>query len=251
MSNQDNNCVRVSVLITNHNYGQFLPLCVGSLLSQLTSKEIELIIVDDGSTDGSLDVIDSLKDRHSTQFHSFMTLRLDTNRGKLHALNVGLRQVTGAVTIILDADDYLDAEYIDRTVDMLIKSNAVNDKIAFVYTDCWLVNEEGTILSRGKSTHFDASLLRTKSYVPECAPTWTCALHAALPFNETIRVATKHHKWQKILDAGWEGVYLEEPLFYYRMHYCNLSGIGLRILSEILDDGPRSSSILSGYWPTV
>ena len=50
----------------------------------------------------------------------------------------------------------------------------------------------------------------------------------AAPYDEAIRKGTKHHKWKKIVANGWNGRHLAEPLFCYRMHDANLSGIGKR-----------------------
>ncbi len=236
-----------SIIIPNYNYRKFLPRAVESLAEQ-TYNRMELIIVDDGSSDDSREFIESLKGFYRDRFERFESLLLEENRGKLHALNRGIPLIHGEITIILDADDYLEIDYITEIVDILIDTNAKNKMIGFVYTDCWLVNSAGDMLARGKSTSFDKKLLKTSSYIPTCAPIFTSILQDVLPFDERILIGVKHHMWKKIINAGWEGLYLAKPLFYYRMHDQNLSGIGKKVLNDV-ERATTKVYILSGYWP--
>ena len=52
-----------------------------------------------------------------------------------------------------------------------------------------------------------------------------------------------------VLGLGWWGKHIAEPLFYYRMHDANISGIGKAVLAEVAR-GQNGHRILSGYWPT-
>jgi glycosyltransferase involved in cell wall biosynthesis len=239
----------ISIVITNFNYSFFLRRCIISLVKQ-NLKNIEILIIDDGSTDNSKGEIELLKNQYGDFFYEFNTIFLKQNGGKLHALNIGLAMVKGDITIILDADDYLVPHYIKTTVNKLISGHSQNEQVAFVYTDCYLVDENDQIIGQGKSTPFDIDLLICESYIPECAPTLTKVLKESLPFDETIRIGTKHHKWLKIVRNDWVGLYLPLPLFFYRMHENNLSGIGNKILSE-LNENSSSAKLLSGYWPSA
>jgi glycosyltransferase involved in cell wall biosynthesis len=239
----------VSIIIPNHNYKSFLRAAVESLVRQTYSR-MELLVVDDGSTDGSPELVEVLKSSYRARFERFDSILLRENRGKLHALNKGLPLAHGEVTVVLDADDYLDRSYIEKTVCALLNAKANNRKVGFAYTDCWLVDSECTRLARGRSMPFDGELLRTLSYIPCCATTVTRVLQEALPFDESIRVGTKHHKWRKIAASGWRGLYLQKPLFFYRMHDRNISGIGERVLHEA-QQGDRKMYLLSGYWRTA
>lgn len=87
----------VSVIITNYNYGRFLRSAIDSVLKQ-TLPSVECIVVDDGSTDGSKEIIASYK-RVSTIFQ--------VNQGQAAALRAGARIARGRIIISLDADDFL------------------------------------------------------------------------------------------------------------------------------------------------
>lgn len=88
----------VSVIIDNFNYARFLRTAVDSALAQ-TYATVEVIVVDDGSTDNSRDVISSYGDRVSAVFKP--------NGGHASAFNAGFRASRGSIVMFLDADDAL------------------------------------------------------------------------------------------------------------------------------------------------
>lgn len=238
----------LSVLIPSHNYGRFLPFTVESVIAQ-DYGPIELIIVDDGSSDDSKKIAKELL-AASDRFVKSKVIALEKNRGKLGAINEGLAHLHGEYCIILDADDLLDANYASRCIAELNKTREKDPKVGFVYTDCHLISEIGEEIDRGRSTAFKPELIKQYSFIPEPAVVLTEILQQAGPFDESIRRGTKHHKWQRIINNGWWGQYIAEPMFSYRMHGNNLSGIGQRVIGEIRS-GQGGERILSGYWPTV
>lgn len=235
----------LSVIVPNFNYGQYIERAIRSVVDQ-DYGPVELIVVDDGSTDDSsaaakraLAGADRLVRAELIEFGS--------NRGKLAALNAALEVAAGEYTVILDSDDFLADDYASRCITTLRRARLRDDRIGFVYTDCTLVDRNDAYIDRGRSTRFDAALVERLSFLPEPAVTLTEALRGAAPFDESIRKATKHHKWRRIVANGWSGVHLAEPLFNYRMHDTNMSGIGRKVLSEA-ETGNRGERILSGYW---
>jgi hypothetical protein len=88
----------VSILVNNYNYGQFLEQAIESCLSQ-TYQPVEVIVVDDGSTDDSDQVIASFGDR--------IIPVLKQNGGQGSAINAGYQVSQGSLIVMLDADDYL------------------------------------------------------------------------------------------------------------------------------------------------
>lgn len=237
----------LTVIIPNYNYAAYIAEAIHSVFEQSYSP-IELIIVDDGSTDGSLEVIDKTLSKAPDNIERSEVIRQHKNAGKLAAINVALEKSLGEYCIILDADDLLTKDYAKRCINRLIEVREHNGDVGFIYTDCYLIDEEGTQLDRGRSTAFDRRKLLTMSFIPEPAVTITQLLKDAAPYDEEIRRGTKHHKWLRIVENGWIGFHLAEPLFSYRMHGENLSGIGKRVSTE-LESGRRGERILSGYWP--
>ena len=239
----------ISAIVCNFNYGAFIYEALDSLARQ-TRKPDRLIIVDDGSDDASRAVIDKFLAARGDLFAHCDFIRNARNIGKLASLNIALELVDTKFSFILDSDDFIPEHAIASLLSHLLESQQTVQETGFVYSDSYLVDRDGDIIGRGRSAEWSLERLSTHSYIPECALTESVALKAAAPFDESIRVGTKHHKWARIARAGWIGRYVDEPLFCYRMHDSNLSGIGRSVLAEE-DDSGRKDRLLSGYWPVA
>src|SRR5687768_1880208 len=88
--------MRLSVLINNYNYGRYLRQCIDSALSQ-DWRDFEVIVVDDGSTDMSREIIASYAGSIIPVFK--------TNGGQASCFNAGFAEATGDIIFMLDADD--------------------------------------------------------------------------------------------------------------------------------------------------
>jgi glycosyltransferase involved in cell wall biosynthesis len=97
----------VSIVINNYNYGRFLAEAIDSALSQ-NYDNIEIIVVDDGSTDNSRDVISGYGTR--------VTSVLKANGGQASAFNAGFARSRGDVILFLDSDDVLVPDIVERVV---------------------------------------------------------------------------------------------------------------------------------------
>lgn len=125
-SMSNNSCNRlVSVLIPVYNAGIYLLPSVKSILDQ-TYKNLEIIIIDDGSTDSCIDSIAGLQD------HRLQILR-KTNEGKSSALNLALKIIKGSFWMIQDADDISYPERVSKQVAAL--SNDPELAAVFVGTE--------------------------------------------------------------------------------------------------------------------
>lgn len=237
----------LSVVIPNYNYARFVAEAIASIAAQ-TYSPIELIVVDDASTDNSVEAIREALEEHEGRFVSARLIAMEENAGKLAALNRALPHVRGKYFVIHDSDDVLTPGYATRTIAELEDARAEDPSIAIIYTDCMLISATGETLDRGKSAAFDPALLERYSFIPEPAMCLAAPVLDAGPYDEAIRKGTKHHKWKRIVANGWNGRHIPEPLFCYRMHDGNLSGIGKRVIAEV-ERGEGGERILSGYWP--
>ncbi|OOF41837.1 hypothetical protein BKK49_04180, partial [Rodentibacter rarus] len=103
--------VSLSFVVPVYNVEKYLAQCLESLVSQSVSKEI--IIVNDGSTDGSLAVAEEYLSRYS-----FITIINQHNQGLSAARNAGLRQAKGRYVYFVDSDDWLVEMQFDRMVEI-------------------------------------------------------------------------------------------------------------------------------------
>jgi glycosyltransferase involved in cell wall biosynthesis len=97
----------VSVIIGNYNYGQYLGDAIESIFQQ-TYPHIELIVVDDGSTDQSRQVMETYGDR--------IVALYQTNGGQTAAFNTGIAQAQGEIVCFLDSDDTFHPEKVAKMV---------------------------------------------------------------------------------------------------------------------------------------
>lgn len=100
--------MKVSVIIPVYNVEQYLSDCLNSVINQ-TLKDIEVIAVNDGSTDGSLDILN----RYSYKY-SFIKVISQPNKGQGMARNIGLKKSNGEYIYFLDGDDYVDKSTLEE-----------------------------------------------------------------------------------------------------------------------------------------
>lgn len=127
-----------SVIIPCYNAERFVAEAIESALSQ-TYDKIEVLVVDDGSTDNSLDVIRRYEDR--------VTLLSGPNRGACAARNTGLEYSHGEFIQFLDADDTLEPDAISRRL------AAFSPDVDVVFGDRICVREDGSRIARYVSQH--------------------------------------------------------------------------------------------------
>lgn len=92
----------ISVIMPNYNHGKWLPRSVGAIVSQAIPS-IEIVLIDDGSTDNSLEVIADLCERH----HCIRLIKHDTNLGPHAAVRSGLATARGEFLLLAAADDFI------------------------------------------------------------------------------------------------------------------------------------------------
>ena len=125
------NSLKVSVIIPVYNTGAYVEEAVRSIMNQ-TLREIEIIVIDDGSTDNSLSVIEKLaREDNRIQYLS------QVNQGQSVARNVGIEKAAGAYVYIMDSDDFLE----DNAL-LLCYEKAKQGKLDFVVFNAVILNEE-------------------------------------------------------------------------------------------------------------
>jgi glycosyltransferase involved in cell wall biosynthesis len=105
---------KLSVVIPNYNHGRHLPECLEALLNQAHPPS-EIIVVDDGSTDNSVEIVQNLAKNHP-QIRLF---RHEKNKGTIHAVNLGLEKATGDYLFLSAADDKVRPEFLEKTLSLL------------------------------------------------------------------------------------------------------------------------------------
>ena len=107
----------VSIIIPVYNIENYVEKCIDSALAQ-TYKNIEILLIDDGSTDSSGEICDSYKDKDAR-----IKVIHKVNGGLGSARNIGIINCTGNYIYFLDGDDYIDADLVENCVNIMDKGN--------------------------------------------------------------------------------------------------------------------------------
>ena len=106
----------ISIIVPIYNAEKYLNKCIDSLVNQ-TKKELEFILINDGSTDSSEDIIKSYKDKRIKYFKN-------KNQGIGKTRNFGIDKATGKYLMFLDSDDYLDINACEKLYNKAIKEKS-------------------------------------------------------------------------------------------------------------------------------
>ena len=131
----------ISIIVPVYNTEAYLAKCLDSLLAQ-SYNNIEIMVVDDGSTDGSREICDAYKEKDIR-----VKVIHKTNGGLSSARNAGLFKATGDYISFVDSDDYVAKTYIEDLL-QLIKDNAADISICGILA----VNEAGDPIKANKNT---------------------------------------------------------------------------------------------------
>ena len=112
------NKIKISVIIPVYNVEKYLSKCLNSIINQ-TLKDIEIICVDDCSTDKSLNVLENF----SRNDNRFKTIKLSKNSKQGAARNKGLDIAQGKYITFVDADDFLETDFLEKTYNIAEETN--------------------------------------------------------------------------------------------------------------------------------
>lgn len=105
----------VSVIVTNYNYADYVLDCLTSIAQQSTLP-VECIVVDDCSSDDSVEKIDAFISEHAGEVR-FESVHLSSNQGQMNAFIEGFRRSTGDLIVFVDADDLLFPNFLETHLD--------------------------------------------------------------------------------------------------------------------------------------
>ena len=170
----------ISVIIPVYNVAAYLPQCLDSVLSQ-DHRELEVVLIDDGSTDDS----GVICDRYAEQ-DSRVNVIHQKNSGAAAAKNAGLRIATGEYLSFVDSDDYLEPDVYGYMLSALKETGA--DAIHCNFREVYQNRSEDCLVHKGRS------LVSGREYLRRFPKDWSCPL-----------------LWNKLYNRSlFDGVFFEE-----------------------------------------
>lgn len=195
--------VQVSVIVPAYNEELFVGRCLRSLLKQsLAHTEYEIIVVDDGSTDGTVAALSVFSD-------SIRLIRNKTNQGLPQSLNTGILSARGQFIVRVDADDYVHYEYLK----ILMMHLQLNHEIDAVACDYLLVNERQDVIR-----HVDCS-----AEPIGCGIMFRLSQLIDVGLYDPDFLRCEEEELRKRFERKYSIDKVRLPLYRYRMHEDNMS----------------------------
>lgn len=186
---------KISVIVPVYNTEKYLGKCLESLIKQ-EYKNLEIIIVNDGSTDDSALIIDSFSAKYSN-----ILVVAQENRGLSEARNTGIAKASGDYIAFVDSDDYVERAYFVHLMEAAEKADA--DMVICGYK---MVDEKGKIKCE----------VIPRQYIRNECEEWACRIMAAC-----FRMV-KRDFWIRQSLSFWKGVWGEDiPVVLFLNSMCN------------------------------
>ena len=193
---------RVSIVLVTWNSAPYLRRCLDGILQQ-TYRDRELLVVDNASTDSSVDLVAP---------HATRVIRNETNRGFSAAVNQALAAASGELLLILNPDCYLEAEYVERLVEVFDDARVGSATGMLLRAHGWDIEPTNVIDSMG------IRMTRNGRHLD---------LHQGAPANRQPPTANRFevfgvsgaaamHRVAFLRDVSIDGEALDEDFFAYR-----------------------------------
>lgn len=233
---------RVTVLLAVKDGEPWIGEAVTSVLGQ-TFHDLELLVVDDASTDRTLEIVEAFDDRR------VRVLRNDRNLGQVPSLNRGLREAHGELVARLDADDRCMPTRLERQVALL---DAEPD-VGLVGSWLELVDETGRRIGSLQERLEDRAGFLFQTLVMRVYVSHPAAMYRLAPalelggYDESTEPAEDKDLWRRLLLAGWDARIVPEPLVVYRLHDAQLSRTRAAYQRQV--DGESQERFLAALAP--
>ncbi|OUT99633.1 MAG: hypothetical protein CBB92_05370 [Flammeovirgaceae bacterium TMED32] len=203
----------ISVYITNYNYARFIKKAIDSVLSQ-SCHDYELLIIDDGSTDDSKNIIEGYASNPKIK------IIYQHNKGLNVTNNIAIRAASGKYIIRLDADDYL----VSNALEQMSGELEANPELGMIFPNYYYIDEKDQLIGEVVRHDFDnnkVSLLDQPAH-GACTMIRTDFLNKIGGYDESFNCQDGYELWIKFTQR-YKVTNLKEPLFYYRKHGANLT----------------------------
>ncbi len=220
---------KISILMTVFNSDTFLKKSIQSILGQ-TYENFEFIIVDDGSTDRSSEILNSINDKRLKIY------RLEKKIGRTKALNFGLKKCNTNIISIQDADDISNDDRLEKTM----KIFSQNQNVGLVFTNFDFINSEDEIIKDRKSLirpEYFRSDLTYMNVIAHSSVTFKRNLSSneKIFYDESFIYAQDYHLILRFLKNS-KLFLINEKLLRIRDHKKNMSNLKIYAKIRLLEN---------------
>ncbi|MEQ8476377.1 glycosyltransferase [Fulvivirga sp.] len=210
----------ITIYITNYNYEQFLRQSIESVLKQ-SLQDFDLLIIDDGSTDGSKAIIEEYRENNK------VSIIYQQNKGLNITNNVAMRMANGKYIMRLDADDFLEPTALEVMSAVL----EADEELGLVFPDYYYVDIDGNKTGEEKGHNFEKEVsLYDQPAHGACTMVRLEFLRDLGGYNESFTCQDGYDLWIKFI-MHHKVTNVSQSLFSYRRHGNNLTTNEERILA--------------------
>lgn len=216
----------VTIYVVNHNFAPYVRQAIDSALAQ-TCRDLEILIIDDGSSDGSREMLEAYEG------HDRVMVVFQRNKGLTVTNNIALRMARGKYIMRLDGDDYLDLNAVDIMAGMMER----DPLIGMVFPDYYLVDPHGDMLGVVRRQDVEETGLLDRPAHGACTMIRRDLLVELGGYDESFSCQDGYELWIRFVKHH-QVRNVNLPLFYYRQHPASLTRNEKRLLetrSRILD----------------
>jgi glycosyltransferase involved in cell wall biosynthesis len=203
--------LKVTIVLPTYNGSSYILQSIKSCLEQ-TYQNIELIIIDDGSTDDTAVKVRSINDQRMKY------IRLEKNQGHIAALNTGFRLSQGNLLTWTSDDNYYDPKAIEIMAGELLG----NPFIDFVYANYQVIDNKDTLIKMGRVE--SPGMLDVDNYVGGCFLYRRKVYETIGDFNPQAFLAEDYEYWLKVR-TKFRMKKINPCLYFYRQHSKSLTGV--------------------------
>lgn len=200
----------VSIVTPSFNQDRYLEKTIQSVLAQDT-PQIEYLIVDGGSTDGSLGILKKYE-------HKLAWWVSEKDKGQTDAINKGFARATGDILAWINSDDTYEPGAVAAAVNYLQQ----HPEVGMVYGDCNYIDEHGNVIGKFHASQTDYRLLRRGyTHIPQQTMFFRADLWKQVgPLDPSFYFAMDYDLWTRIA-ARTQIKYLPQTWANFRLHTSN------------------------------
>lgn len=215
----------VSVIVPSYNHGKYVTRTIESIFEQ-TYKNIEVFVIDDGSTDDSISILENLNKQYPFK------LVTQKNRGLSATLNRGIKEfATGELIAALASDDYWETNKLMKQV-----PSFVDREVGLCYSKAKTIKNNVVVgeIGRAPDPHNPfMDLLTNTSFIPALTALMRNSVIAEVGYYDENSYIEDWDMFLKIFNTS-KVVFINDSLAFYRIHGYNMSSNHLKMVNAIL-----------------